>query len=154
VRARRRSTKIATPAINPKRRRARKQSFPFSHAPKPERPRNGPREHLFPLTRVNKLGSGQLGPCAGVGRKEVLRGPQVAYDDLSPSSRELRSTAMRATKYSVPPSSSLVMTVLVLRTSPSRKPCTLHSSRSLPEHKAYTPAPATSKPFSSTRLGE
>ena len=61
---------------------------------------------------------------------------------------------MRATKYSVPPSSSLVMTVLVLRTSPSRKPCTLHSSRSLPEHKAYTPAPTTSKPFTSTRLGE
>jgi hypothetical protein len=42
---------------------------------------------------------------------------------------------MTATKYNVPPSSTLVMTVLVLRTSPSRKPCTLRSSRSLPEHR-------------------
>ena len=47
---------------------------------------------------------------------------------------------MTATKNNVPPNSTLVMTVLVLRTSPSRKPCTLRSSRSLPEHRAYTPS--------------
>src|SRR5215216_3517644 len=34
---------------------------------------------------------------------------------------------MTATKNNVPPNSTLVMTVLVLRTSPSRKPCTLRS---------------------------
>jgi hypothetical protein len=34
---------------------------------------------------------------------------------------------MTATKNNVPPSSALVMTVLVLRTSPSRKFCTLRS---------------------------
>jgi hypothetical protein len=45
------------------------------------------------------------------------------------------------------PSSTLVMTVLVLRTSPSRKFCmlSLRSSRSLPEHRAYTPRLATSE---------
>jgi hypothetical protein len=51
---------------------------------------------------------------------------------------------MTATKNNVPPNSTLVMTVLVLRTSPSRKPCTLRSSLSLPEHRAYTPRTATS----------
>ena len=52
-----------------------------------------------------------------------------------------------ATKNNVPPSSTLVMTVLVLRTSPSRKSCmlSLRSSRSLPEHRAYTPRLATSE---------
>ncbi len=39
---------------------------------------------------------------------------------------------MAATKNNVPPSSTLVMTVLVPLTSPSRKPCTLRSSRSFP----------------------
>lgn len=38
---------------------------------------------------------------------------------------------MTATKNKVPPSSTLVITALVLRTNPSRKPCTLRSSRSL-----------------------
>ena len=51
---------------------------------------------------------------------------------------------MTATKNNGPPSSTLVMTVLVLRTSPSRNLCTLRSSRSLPEHRAYTLHPATS----------
>jgi len=36
---------------------------------------------------------------------------------------------MTATRYNVPPSSTLVMTVLVPRTSPSRNPCTARSSR-------------------------
>src|SRR5215212_330074 len=57
---------------------------------------------------------------------------------------------MMATKNNVPPSSTLVMTILVLRTSPSRKPCTLRSSRSLPEHRAYIPRPATSENSCST----
>jgi hypothetical protein len=54
---------------------------------------------------------------------------------------------MTATKNNVPPSSALVMTVLVLRTNPSRKFCMLsvRSSRSLPEHRAYTPRLATSE---------
>jgi hypothetical protein len=38
---------------------------------------------------------------------------------------------MTATRYNVPPSSTLVMTVLVPRTSPSRNPCTARSSRQL-----------------------
>jgi hypothetical protein len=56
---------------------------------------------------------------------------------------------MTATKNNVPPSSTLVMTVLVLRTSPSRKFCMLsvRSFRSLPEHRAYTPRLATSENF-------
>jgi hypothetical protein len=46
----------------------------------------------------------------------------------------------------VPPSSALVMTVLVFRTSPSRKFCMLSALlRSLPEHRAYTPRLATSE---------
>jgi hypothetical protein len=49
---------------------------------------------------------------------------------------------MTATRNNVPPSSTLVMTVLVLRTSPSRKLCTARSLHSLPEHRAYTPRPA------------
>jgi hypothetical protein len=61
---------------------------------------------------------------------------------------------MTATKNNVPPSSTLVMTVLVLRTSPSRKPCTLRSSCLLPEHREYTPRPVTSENSYSTHLGE
>ena len=38
---------------------------------------------------------------------------------------------MTATRYNVPPSSTLLMTVLVPRTSPSRNPCTARSSRQL-----------------------
>jgi hypothetical protein len=60
---------------------------------------------------------------------------------------------MTATKNNVPPSSTLVMTVLVLRTSPSRKPCTLRSSHSLPERRAYTPRPVTSENTPSTHSG-
>jgi predicted ester cyclase len=75
-------------------------------------------------------------------------------EELSPSSREVRSTPMTATKNNVPPSSTLVMTVLVLRTSPSRKFCTLRSSRSLPEHRAYTPRPATSEKSPTKHFGE
>ena len=52
---------------------------------------------------------------------------------------------MTATKNSVPPSSTLVMTILVLRTSPSRKPSTLHSFLSLSEYRAYTPRSALSR---------
>jgi len=51
---------------------------------------------------------------------------------------------MTATKNKVPPSSTLVMTDLVPRNSPSSKTCTLRSPRSLPEHRAYTLRPATS----------
>jgi hypothetical protein len=56
-------------------------------------------------------------------------GSHVAYDDVSSSSREVTSTPMTATKNNVPPSSTLVMTVLVLRTNPSRNLCTASSSR-------------------------
>jgi hypothetical protein len=80
--------------------------------------------------------------------------PHVAYDDVSSFSREVTSTPMTATKNNGPPSSILVMTVFVLRTSPSRNLCTLHSSRSLPEHRAYTPRPATSENSPSRHLGE
>ena len=52
---------------------------------------------------------------------------------------------MTATKNNVPPSSTLVMTILVLRTSPSSKPSTLHSSLSLSEYRAYTPRSALSR---------
>jgi hypothetical protein len=52
---------------------------------------------------------------------------------------------MAATKNNVPPSSTLVMTVLVPLTSPSRKPCTLRSPRSFAEHRAYTPRTAFSE---------
>ncbi len=65
------------------------------------------RRTLLPRTRVNKL--------------------YAAYEDSSPSSRDVSSTPMTATKNNVPPNSTLVMTVLVLLTSPSRKPCTLRS---------------------------
>ena len=53
--------------------------------------------------------------------------PPAAYEGSSPSFRLVRSTPMTATKNNVPPNSTLVMTVLVLRTSTSRKPCTLRS---------------------------
>jgi hypothetical protein len=52
---------------------------------------------------------------------------------------------MTATRYNVPPSSTLVITVLVPRTSPSRNPCTVRSSRQLLGHRAYTQRPATSE---------
>src|SRR5215203_4903720 len=53
---------------------------------------------------------------------------------------------MTATRYNVPPSSTLVITVLVPRTSPSRNPCTALSSRQLSGHTAYTQRrPATSE---------
>ena len=52
---------------------------------------------------------------------------------------------MTATKNNGPPSSTLVMTVLVPSTSPSRNLCTLRSSRSFLEHRAYTLRPATSE---------
>ena len=61
---------------------------------------------------------------------------------------------MRATEYNVPPSSTLVMIVLVLRTSPSRKPRTLRSSHLLPERRAYTPRPVTSENIPSTHSRE
>jgi len=53
--------------------------------------------------------------------------PPAAYEGLSPSFRLVRSTPITATKNNVPPNSTLVITVLVLRTSTSRKPCTLRS---------------------------
>ena len=52
---------------------------------------------------------------------------------------------MRATRYNVPPSSTLVITVLVPRTSPSRNLCTARSFRTLLGHTAYTQRPATSE---------
>jgi hypothetical protein len=61
---------------------------------------------------------------------------------------------MTATKNKVPPSSTLVMTVLVFCTSPSRKPCTLRSSRSLLEHRAYTSRPAISENTCFTQVSE
>jgi hypothetical protein len=61
---------------------------------------------------------------------------------------------MTATKNNVPPSSALVMTVLVLRTSPSRKLCTACSFDSFPEHRAYNPHPAASDNTPSRSLGE
>ena len=45
--------------------------------------------------------------------KRALGCVHVAYDDLSPSSQEVRSTAMKATKNNVPPSSTLVIRILV-----------------------------------------
>jgi hypothetical protein len=48
---------------------------------------------------------------------------------------------MTATRYSAPPSSILVMTVLAPRTSPSRNPRTAISSRWLPEKGAFIPRP-------------
>jgi hypothetical protein len=106
------------------------------------------RRMRLPHTRGHKPGSGLLLACAShvqTSGGQGCSGLHVAYEEeLSPSSREARSTPMTATKNNVPPSSALVMTVLVLRTSPSRKPCTLRSSRSLPEHRAYTPRLATS----------
>jgi hypothetical protein len=59
---------------------------------------------------------------------EALWSACVTYDGSSPSSREVSSTAMTATKNNVPPSSTLVMTVLVLRTSQFEK--TVHALRS------------------------
>jgi hypothetical protein len=58
---------------------------------------------------------------------------------------------MTATKNNVPPSSTLVMTVLVPCTSPSRKACTATSFRSLTEHRAYTPRRATYENTSSSQ---
>src|SRR5215203_346050 len=52
---------------------------------------------------------------------------------------------MTATRYNAPPSSTLVITVLVPRTSPSRNPYTALSSRQLSGHRAYTQRPATSE---------
>ena len=49
---------------------------------------------------------------------------------------------MTATKNKVPPSSTLVMTALVLRTSPSSTISTLNSVLSLSIHGAYTPRSA------------
>jgi hypothetical protein len=55
---------------------------------------------------------------------------------------------MTATRYNVPPSSALVMTVLVPRTTPSSNLlCTARSSRQLLGHRAYTQRPATSENF-------
>src|SRR5215218_1920876 len=78
----------------------------------------------------------------------------VAYDELPSSPREIRSTPMTTTKNNVPPSSTLVMTALVLRTSPSRKPSTLRSFSSPSEYRAYTLRSALSASSSSTLLGE
>ena len=60
---------------------------------------------------------------------------------------------MTATKNNVPPSSTLVMIVLVLRTSPSRKLCTACSFDSFPEHRAYTARPVASDNTPSRSLG-
>jgi hypothetical protein len=60
---------------------------------------------------------------------------------------------MTATRYNVPPSSTLVITVLVPRTSPSRNPCTARSSRQLLGHRAYTQRPATSEKPLCRKLG-
>jgi hypothetical protein len=46
---------------------------------------------------------------------------------------------MTATRYNVPPSSTLVITVLVPRTSPSSNPCTARSSRQLSWGTERTP---------------
>src|SRR5215203_1833459 len=64
----------------------------------------------------------------------TVAGARRAYDDDDPlpsssCSRDVRSTPMTATRYNAPPSSTLVMTVLVPRTSPSRNLCTARSSR-------------------------
>jgi hypothetical protein len=61
---------------------------------------------------------------------------------------------MTATKNNVPPSSTLVMTVLVPPTSPSRNLSTLRSSRSLPDHRAYTLRPAASENTYNANVGE
>ena len=53
---------------------------------------------------------------------------------------------MTATRYNVPPSSTLVITVLVPRTSPLRNLlCTARSSRRLLGHRAYTQRSETSE---------
>jgi hypothetical protein len=88
-----------------------------------QHPASGLRRISLLGTSVNKHGSGLLAPCARVGLIGALRGPHLAYEDDSfPSSREVISTTMTATKNNGPPSSTLVMTVLVLRTNQSRKP--------------------------------
>ena len=76
-----------------------------------------------------------------------LPAPRVVDSyDLPSCSRDVRSTPMTATRYNVPPSSTLVITVLVPRTSPSKNLlCTARPSRQLLGHRAYTQRPATSE---------
>jgi hypothetical protein len=66
---------------------------------------------------------------------------------LLPSFRDVRSTPMTAIRYSAPPSSTLDMTVLAPRTTPSRNPRTAISSHRLPENGVFTPRPLLSRTY-------
>jgi len=75
----------------------------------------------------DKPGSGPCSRPRASGEKRHSA-PRDAYR-LRPSFRDVRITPITASKYNVPASSTLVITVLVPRTSPSRNLFTASSSR-------------------------